>query len=97
MDLHEAFLHPGVNRVIAESRNKFWIINARRLAKSIAYDCVTCRRWRRQGLIQLMADLPEDRINKGCSPFENVSIDYFGPFLLKFGRKQRIKALYSFV
>ena len=39
-----------------------------------------------------MADLPEDRINKGCSPFENVSIDYFGPFLLKFGRKQRIKA-----
>ena len=39
-----------------------------------------------------MCDLPEERIDDGCSPFENATVDYFGPFLLKFGRKQRIKA-----
>ena len=31
MDIHKALCHPGHNRVIAESRLKFWIINARKL------------------------------------------------------------------
>ena len=92
MDIHHELWHAGINRVIAESRRRFWVIKARRLAKSIAFNCTTCRRWRGKGLNQLMCDLPKERIDDGCSPFENVAVDYFGPFLLKFGRKQRIKA-----
>ena len=39
-----------------------------------------------------MSDLPNFRIPRECAPFENVAVDYFGPFYLKFGRRQRIKA-----
>ena len=46
LDIHNRMCHPGHNRVIAESRNKYWIINVRRLAKNIGHHCVICRRWR---------------------------------------------------
>ena len=75
---------------MAECRKKFWIIGIRRLAKSMGARCVTCRRWRGARLEQFMADLPDFRITPG-SPFENSSIDYFGPFELRFGRRQRPK------
>ena len=92
IDLHETLGHPGYNRVIGESRNKYWIINGIKLAKNIGYHCVDCRRWRRKQLDQLMADLPNFRIQRECAPFENIAVDYFGPFYIKFGRRQRIKA-----
>ena len=84
--------HPGHNQVIAESRRRFWIINVRRLAKSIGHRGIICKRWRGKRLSQIMSDLPPSRIMQGCAPFENLSVDYFGPILLKFGRRQRIKA-----
>ena len=43
IDLHETLGHPGYNRVIGESRNKYWIFNGRKLAKKIGYHCVDCR------------------------------------------------------
>ena len=39
-----------------------------------------------------MSDLPHFRIKPGGPPFENSSVDYFGPFLIKYGKRQRIKA-----
>ena len=92
-DIHNDLFHPGPNRVIAESRKKYWIINARRITKSITCKCVTCRRWRGQNFLQIMSGLPWFRINPGKAPFENLSVDYFGPFLIKYGRKQRIKRM----
>ena len=92
MDIHKELFHPGHNRVLAESRKTFWILNARRLAKAIGFKCTICRRWRGEHLTQIMADLPWFRIVPGGPPFENISVDYFGPFLIKFGRKQRTKA-----
>ena len=91
-DIHEKLFHPGHNRVLAESRKRFWIINARRIAKTIGNKCVTCRRWRGQHLTQIMADLPPFRIKPGGAPFESSSVDYFGPFLIRYGRRQRTKA-----
>ena len=39
---------------------------------------------------QKMSNLPNFRLQPGY-PFENCAIDYFGPFQMKFGRRQRIK------
>ena len=44
-----------------------------------------------------MADLPDFRITPGA-PFKNCSVDYFGPLILRFSRRQRTKgygALYT--
>ena len=89
-DVHNSVYHPGHLRVMAECRKKYWIIGIRHLAKSFGYKCVTCRRWRRASVDQFMADLPDFRITQG-DPFENCSVDYFGPLTLKFGRRQRTK------
>ena len=75
-DIHERLFHPGHNRVIAESRKEYWIINARRLAKSIGFKCVICRRWRSKHLTQIMAGLPKFRIKPMGAPFESSSVDY---------------------
>ena len=34
-EIHKRLHHPGHNRVLSESRDKFWVINGRRLAKGI--------------------------------------------------------------
>ena len=60
------------------------------------HNCVVCRRWCAKHLTQEMSDLPPSRIQYGVVPFENVTIDYFGPVWLKFGCRQRIK-VYSVV
>ena len=39
---------------------------------------------------QFMSDLPSFRLSPG-SPFESTYIDYFGPFEIRFGKRQRTK------
>ena len=90
--IHNSLFHLGQLRVVAESRKKYWILGARKLAKRIGYDCVTCRRWRNKSCNQLMSNLPECRIIPGGSPFQYCCIDYFGPMLIKYGRRARTKA-----
>ena len=34
-ELHDELFHPGYSRVVAESRKRYWILNARSIAKSI--------------------------------------------------------------
>ena len=87
---HHDIYHPGHSRVIAEVRKKYWVVGLRSLAKQIGRRCVTCRRWRGKALEQIMADLPDFRMKSGL-PFETTAVDYFGPFFVKFGYRQRKK------
>ena len=48
--------------------------------------CVTCRKGRAQTIAPVMADLPEERFDASTA-FTNVRVDYFGPFMLKSGRR----------
>ena len=49
--------------------------------------CVRCRRLRAVVGEQMMADLPKDRVTP-APPFTYCAVDYFGPYLVKEGRKQ---------
>ncbi|XP_033121877.1 uncharacterized protein LOC117120885 [Anneissia japonica] len=65
----------------------YWIIGGRQMVATIIGKCVTCRRLRRSTETQIMADLPQDRIEPG-PPFTNVGLDVFGPWLIN-ARKTR--------
>ena len=91
-DAHDDCIHPGHLRVMAEVRKKFWIVGLRYIAKSIGKECIVCRRWRRSALEQKMANLPSFRLDVNSRPFENTSIDYFGPLSMKYGHRSRTKA-----
>jgi hypothetical protein len=83
---HNMVGHLGRNSILAEVRQRFWIIHASSLIKELVRKCVVCRRYQARCLDQKMADLPVDRTIAGNPPFTRVGMDYFGPIEVKRGR-----------
>ena len=42
----------------------------------------------------VMADLPEERLD-ASTVFTNIEVDYFGPFIVKIGRKMKSDGVVS--
>ena len=79
--------HGGRETVLGRMREKYWPVGGRGLVKSTLRACVPCRKLR-PCANQLMGDLPEDRALVDQAAFTSVGIDCFGPFLVKFGRRE---------
>lgn len=41
-EAHKITMHRGLNLILSHFNRKFWIVNIRRLLKSISYQCLTC-------------------------------------------------------
>lgn len=87
-ELHTKLGHAGVERVLAESRRRYWILKGRKLVKKTVHQCVICRKLRGKTEVQHMADLPAGRVTPYERPFTRVGIDYFGPFMVKRARSK---------
>ncbi|XP_055543756.1 uncharacterized protein LOC129729270 [Wyeomyia smithii] len=86
---HHKYYHAGQQLLISCVRERFWPLNIRRAARRIIYQCVPCFRSKPKVQDELMADLPEERVNP-ASPFHKVGLDYCGPFYMLYpGRKNR--------
>jgi hypothetical protein len=95
--LHELVSHCGRNSTLNEMRRQgLWIVHGNRIVRSVLHKCVTCRKTRGKVATQKMASLPEDR-SRSVPPFTNVSVDLFGHFVTKTGRKEvkRYCAIFS--
>jgi hypothetical protein len=86
--IHEHLNHSGVEHVISELRQKYWIPQVRAIAKKIAKSCPTCKRSYSQPVPPMMANLPPSRLQPFSPPFCNTGVDYFGPMLVKQGRSK---------
>ena len=86
-DNHETVGHAGTERVLAETRRKYWIIKGRVAVRKVLSECVTCKKMRAKPESQLMADLPADRLEP-AHPFAKVGTDFFGPFVVKRARSE---------
>ena len=85
---HQVTGHAGVERVLAETRKRYWILKGRKLVKAEVYKCVPCRKHHGNAEVQRMADLPEARVTPYEPPFTTVGLDYFGPIAVKRGRSE---------
>ena len=84
---HSRVAHQGRSQTISELRsNGYWIIGASKSTAKLINECVTCRKMRSEPQQQLMADLPADRL-QSAPAFTYCGADYFGPWLVKEGRK----------
>ena len=64
----------------------FWIINGRSVVAHFVLKCVTCRKLRGTTHTQKMSNVPEERLTP-TAPFTYTSMDVFGPWHIKVGRK----------
>ena len=83
---HQRLRHLGVDTVLAESRQFFWVVRGREMCKRIQRECGRCALVWAQPVHQQMSDLPKDRAAILEPPFSHVAVDYFGP--IQTGRTQ---------
>nr|XP_021329350.1 uncharacterized protein LOC110439121 [Danio rerio] len=85
---HQKVKHQGRGMTTNELRsNGIWILGCSQAVSSFIYNCVKCRKFRRQTEEQKMANLPSERMET-TPPFTYCGIDCFGPFYIKEGRRE---------
>lgn len=93
---HQDTLHGGTSLVLATSRQKFWILDARRAIGSEIHQCIICTRYRRATLSQQMGQLPAARVRE-FKPFSHVGIDYAGPITIKTSALRKAKTTKGYI
>ena len=85
---HQNVEHGGRGYTQNEVRSQgIWISKCSSLVKKVIANCVLCRKLRGSFCQQKMGDLPFER-SEEMPPFTYCGIDYFGPVLVKEGRKE---------
>lgn len=80
LHFHTKVHHQGRHRTEGAVRSAgFWITGPKRVVSAIVQMCVRCRRLRGKTAVQLMSDLPQDRLGPS-PPFTYVGVDVFGPW-----------------
>ncbi|XP_036347065.1 uncharacterized protein LOC118756406 [Rhagoletis pomonella] len=76
--LHHSHYHAGPKALVALIRLKFWIINAREVARRVVRSCIHCVRYKPKLMEQVMGHLPVERLTPS-RPFARCGIDFCGP------------------
>ena len=84
---HKSVGHQGRGLTLSAVRNKgLWVLGSTASISSVVSACYHCKKLYQKPQCQLMADLPECRVEPS-PPFSHVGVDLFGPFMVKEGRK----------
>ena len=77
------------NHTLAVLWARYWIMSTRKVIREVEKDCVVCRRRKAKLATQVMAPLPDIRLEMSLRPFTNAAVDYAGPFITIQGRSIR--------
>ena len=84
---HLLYEHAGVDHVVSQIRESFWIVKARRIAKTVVRYCVPCQKINSRPCNQVAPPLPEYRVVQN-RPFSVVGLDFAGPLSCKGSNKK---------
>jgi hypothetical protein len=79
---HQQTAHGGLQAVLMNLRQKFWILNAKRAIQFVLKRCILCTRYNAKACVQQMGILPEARVTRSYI-FQFVNVDMAGPVLMK--------------
>lgn len=77
---HHISRYSRKEHVISLPHERFWIVKAGSVVKTVLLRCVSFRRRQGRECEQKITDLPEDRLTMDQSPFTSINVDYFSPF-----------------
>ena len=80
--------HVGLERIVI-LQQEHWMTHLTTTLKQLIYNCFICKRQRQLPSQAKMGNLPEFRFAKTPAAFEDIGIDYFGPFPV-YQKNQRI-------
>ena len=82
-EVHHQLMHSGVEHVLLRIRQRYWIPKGRQVVRSTLRKCLKCKRVQ-GGHYQLppFHAYPRERVRQ-AKPFENCSVDYAGPCLVR--------------
>lgn len=94
---HCAAGHANRERVTNDLRQRYWVIHLRPTVRRIERECALCQVRKMKPQPPAMGDLPRARLEPFRRPFSNCGTDYFGPMIVKIGRRRekRWGALYT--
>lgn len=87
-DYHRRFFHGSNETIVNELRQTYFILGLRNSLRSISSRCIICRINKGKPKEPLMSALPESRVAFEQRPFTHCGIDYFGPLIIKTGRRR---------
>ena len=93
---HEASLHGGGQLTLNLIRQEYLMTNAKPLVNSFIKKCITCFRVSTTPPVQIMADLPSERVTPSRS-FTHCGLDFAGLFFVKYGADDEVKHCIVFV
>ena len=73
--VHVSMKHAGVNIMLVEIWNQYWMVGARRSRKRVKRESIACQRLDAPAVTQTMAPLPEMRV-KQAPPFSVTGLDH---------------------
>ncbi|XP_074643977.1 uncharacterized protein LOC141900828 [Tubulanus polymorphus] len=77
----------GTNAVLADLRQKYWVIDGREEVKRCKINCKLCHTRKELGINQKVAPLPRSRLLVSLRCFFSCAVDYGGPFTTKITRR----------
>ncbi|GBL78773.1 hypothetical protein AVEN_65314-1 [Araneus ventricosus] len=86
---HCSLGHAGVQIVMTNLREEFWILKYRKTVRKVVKNCVICKRFDARPIETPTAPLPVDRL-RAASVFEIIGVDFAGPLYLKGNQKSWI-------
>lgn len=81
--------HAGAQTVLSNIRLQFWPLDGLREIKRIIRNCNSCFRFCVRSSEQIMSDLPKERVCVTSRAFENIGLDFAGPFFIKSSRLRK--------
>ena len=91
---HEKMGHHGINHILAAISSKYWVLCAREAIKKWQNQCARCKKTRASPGVQLMAPLPDSRVQITLRTFARIAVDFAGPFITIQGRGKKRQKRY---
>lgn len=95
-EYHKRNNHCGTGTVINELRQYYDIIGVKVQVRKIFANCSICRKLRAKPRTPRMGELPIERVTPFVHAFQNVGLDYIGPFMVTVGRRHEKRWLALF-